>query len=137
MSEKKENQLGMSYGKAYNRLLKDIIWMLIVASEKYRCCRCNQFMTREDFTIEHIEPWLDTDDPVKLFFSLDNIGFAHFKCNMEAKRRSGFVSQAVCGTKTMYERGCRCDKCKEASSVYRKSIYTLEKRQKKWKKSGH
>jgi len=137
MNEKKTNQLGMNYSTAYNRLIRDIIWSLIVDSGRYRCCRCNEFMTREDYTIEHIEPWQDTEDPVKLFFSLENIGFSHHKCNMEHKRRHGFASQAVHGTSTMYERGCRCDPCKQASSEYRKSKYTIEKRRKKYLKNGY
>ncbi len=137
MSEEKEYQLGMTYGKAYNRLLKDVLWMLIVEADRYKCCRCGQYMTREDFTIEHIEPWLHAEDPVKLFFSLENIGFSHHKCNMDARRNPTEIKPLECGTSKKYERGCRCDECKKASSDYRKSIYTVEKRRKKWKKNRH
>ena len=131
MSQEKEYQLGMTYGKAYNRLLKDILWMLIVEADRYKCCRCGQCMTREDFTIEHIEPWLHSEDPIKLFFSLENIGFSHYKCNIAARRNSSEIKPPECGTNKKYDYGCRCDKCKEASSIYRKSIYTTDKRRKK------
>jgi len=44
-------------------------------------------MSRETFSIEHVIPWLDSEDPVKLFFDLDNISFSHLKCNVEDARK--------------------------------------------------
>lgn len=111
-SIKKKNQLGESHGTAQHRLLKDILWMLILETGKTRCFCCGQEMTRETFSIEHKTPWLDSSDPIKLFFDLDNISFSHFKCNVKSARRK----QAECGTVSKYKKGCRCDPCKSAKS---------------------
>jgi hypothetical protein len=44
-------------------------------------------MTREDFSIDHKTPWLDTDSPVDLFFDLENIAYSHKGCNARAASR--------------------------------------------------
>jgi hypothetical protein len=73
---KKTEQLGMSYGKANNILVRNIIWKFILQLNLNSCHHCKKEMTRENFTIEHIEPWLDSEDPVDLFFN-DNLGEMH------------------------------------------------------------
>lgn len=44
-------------------------------------------MTRETFSIEHLVPWLDSNNPIELYFDLDNISFSHLSCNIKAARR--------------------------------------------------
>lgn len=44
-------------------------------------------MTRDTFSLEHIEPWLDSEDPVGLFFNQDNISFSHLSCNISDARK--------------------------------------------------
>jgi len=82
---KKDSQLGMNHGKASAILLRNILFNF-VQKENIKCFHCNNDMTREDFTIEHIIPWLDSDTPTELFFNLDNITFAHSKCNYSIRR---------------------------------------------------
>ena len=47
-------------------------------------------MDRETFSIEHKTPWLDSGDPIGLYFDLDNISFSHLSCNCRASRRGKY-----------------------------------------------
>ncbi len=86
MSEKKKIQLGMNPSTASGRLVKDLLWDLIKKTDQYHCCKCGLEMSRDSFSIKHIIPWLDSDDPVKLFFDLENIYFSHHSCNVSDRR---------------------------------------------------
>ena len=87
MIDKKKEQLGMNPSTASGRLVKDILWSFIVKNCQDTCCKCGNKMTRETFSIEHIKPWLDSDNPVDLYFDLDNISYSHLSCNIAAARR--------------------------------------------------
>ena len=63
MSDKKKMQLGMNPSTASHRLVKDTLWRLIQATDQTACVKCGDSMTRETFSIEHLEPWLDSEDP--------------------------------------------------------------------------
>lgn len=82
---KKHLQLGMNAGTASGRLLKDILFKF-VSDAGHVCFRCGGAMKREDFSIEHKEPWLDSADPTGLFLNLENIAFSHRACNYRAGR---------------------------------------------------
>ena len=83
---KKQSQLGMNPSTASGRLLKDLLFKFL-QDANHVCHQCGKSMTREDFSIEHKEPWLDSKDPLKLFFDLNNIAFSHKSCNMAAARK--------------------------------------------------
>lgn len=85
--EKKHNQLGMNPSTAQGRLVKDILWSLVVKTKQNHCCKCGKEMTRATFSIEHVIPWLDSENPLQLFFDLDNIAFSHLSCNIADVRR--------------------------------------------------
>lgn len=133
MSDKKKEQLGINPSTASARLVKDILWSLIVETGKDKCCKCGSSMNRETFSIEHIIPWLDSDDPVGLFFSLENISFSHLSCNFSDARRERRVSEH--GTLARYGSGCRCDLCKKAKSIDYASYYSKEKRSERYRKA--
>lgn len=82
MSDKKKMQLGMNPSTASNRLVKDVLWKLIQQTGQDACCKCGEPMSRETFSIEHVIPWLDSEDPVGLYFDLENISFSHLRCNI-------------------------------------------------------
>lgn len=82
---KKQNQLGMNPSTASGRLVKDLLFKFVVERHP-NCYRCGEALTRETFSIEHKTPWLDSDDPVGLFFDLDNIDFSHIACNIKSRR---------------------------------------------------
>lgn len=79
----KEDQLGMSLGKANGILTRDIMFSLL---HDIKCFRCREDMTRETFSVDHKEPWLHSEDPAKNYFDMSNISFSHRKCNSAAAR---------------------------------------------------
>lgn len=85
---KKESQLGMGLGRASHKLLKDILFDF-VSKTGHKCHHCGQQMERDNFSIEHKTPWLDSESPTEIFFDLENIGYSHLKCNIRAARRKG------------------------------------------------
>jgi hypothetical protein len=129
---KKSRQLGMHHSTASARLLKDLLFMF-VSREQKDCFRCHERLTRGTFSIEHIEPWLDSDDPRSNFFNLSNISFSHLSCNVRARRQTRFAQH---GTHSKYTKGCSCDECKEAHRKYKKKNYSPEKRRKRYLKNG-
>ena len=134
MSEKKRNQLGMNPSTASHRLVKDILWKLIVNTKQDSCCKCGVIMTRENFSIEHLTPWMDSEDPVGIYFDLNNISFSHLGCNVADKRDTRVLKP--CGTHQSYDRGCRCVDCKLAKSIFRKGLYSSKKRKEKYRSNG-
>lgn len=131
-NDKKTEQLGINYSTANGRLVKDILWSLIVRTEQDSCCKCGEAMTRETFSIEHVIPWQDSENPVELFFDLSNISFSHLKCNIGAARKK----ESSHGTRNRYDTGCRCDKCKKAKADYMKSRYSPEWRRERFVRLG-
>lgn len=86
MSSKKKEQLGMNPSTASGRLVKDVLWKLIVETRQNMCYACSGEMTRETFSVEHKTPWLDSEDPVGLYFDLENVSFSHKVCNYSRAR---------------------------------------------------
>lgn len=84
---KKTEQLGINPSTASNRLVKDLLFMMLAETGKDRCFHCGEPMTRDDYSIEHKIPWMDSDEPQILFFDLHNIAFSHKSCNYGAARR--------------------------------------------------
>lgn len=126
-NKKKSLQLGMAHGTAANRLRKMILFSLLRQLELDTCFQCGrEIESIENLSVEHKVPWLDSADPISLFFDLDNIAFSHLSCNVGAARQTK-PRTAKCGDKgaTRYYSGCRCEKCKEAHAT----------RLQKWRKS--
>lgn len=94
MSDKKTKQLGMNPSTASHRLVKDLLWKLVQDTGQSSCCKCGELMSRETFSIEHITPWLDSDDPVGLYFDLGNISFSQLTLD------AGNVSIGMSNSKT-------------------------------------
>ena len=112
-TRKKKEQLGINPATASAILKKKLLFSLAQRLHEDICYQCaKKIETIEEFSIEHKTPWLDSDDPVGLFFDLDNIAFSHLSCNIrEAKRE-----KAKCGTARSYQNGCRCNKCIQANT---------------------
>lgn len=134
MCSKKAQQLGMHPSTAGARLLKDLLWKFIVDTGANSCHHCGKSMSREDFSIEHKTPWLDSSNPVELYFNMDNIGYSHLSCNVRAARRKvGFTHGTTCGYDNY---GCRCPECKKAKAERSKRSYTKEKRREIYTRLG-
>ena len=86
-NNKKREALGMNHATASNQLKKRIMFALLRQTDKDTCHQCSESIrTVEELSVEHVIPWLGTDDPKKLFFDLNNIAFSHLSCNSRASR---------------------------------------------------
>ncbi len=95
-NEKKRAQLGMPQGTAGNRLRKNILFYLLQETDRDQCYQCEKRIeTVEELSIEHKVPWLDSQDPVGLFFDLTNIAFSHLSCNSSKGRYAGPVRARI------------------------------------------
>lgn len=87
-NKKKAEQLGMSPGTAAGRLRKNIMFHLLVKLGENRCHQCgDEIEELRQLSIEHKVPWLDSEEPVRLFFDLDNVAFSHLSCNAGTARQ--------------------------------------------------
>ncbi len=85
----KTKLLGMPFGTANARLRKAIMFSLVQRLGLDICCRCGkQIETVIDVSMDHIIPWQNAEDPIALFFDLDNIAFSHLSCNISAAVRT-------------------------------------------------
>ena len=123
----KQAQLGINPSTAQGRLVKDLLFDFVIKSG-HKCHKCGIELTRETFSIEHIIPWLDSENPIELFFDLNNIAYSHLSCNVSDSRgsrgkvtiRSGRISHGISGYRKLK---CRCEVCKSAYSIARKEKY--------------
>jgi len=126
-NNKRAEQLGMPIGTASNRLRKMILFSLIQELHRNICFRCSKPIENiDDFSIEHKIAWLDSENPIGLFFDLNNISFSHMSCNSGAGRRKE-AGPLKHGTHYGYQQGCRCLECKTAKSTI-DSKYTWDRR---------
>lgn len=117
-NNKKAEQLGMPLGTASGKLRKSIIFNLLVKTNQNVCFQCNKLIeTEKELSIEHKVPYLDSEEPVKLFFDLDNIAFSHLSCNSAASRPNLKGFKAVHPSDSSYRQGCRCGDCKEIQKL--------------------
>jgi hypothetical protein len=109
---KKDKQLGMSHGKATHQLRKMIIFNLVQRLGEDVCYRCGKKIENVDeLSIEHKIDWLDSSNPVDLFFDLGNIAFSHLNCNVSASYRPTGLRESTPHGRTRYKAGCRCETC--------------------------
>ena len=128
-------QLGINISTAQAKLRKQILWELLKETNRNKCFVCGKEMTQEDFSIEHIVPWLDKLNAKELFFDWSNISFSHLSCNVQRQKRK--QQRKIHGTYNMYTYyKCRCNLCKKANAEQKKKNYSKEKRQKKYVETG-
>lgn len=117
--DKKSKQLGIPIGKATHKLKKLILFNLVTNAKLNICYQCKlPIESDKELSIEHKIPYLDSDNPVHLFFDLDNIGFSHLKCNAGAARRKNGIKHP---SQESYRRGCHCDECKNIEKLRRRN----------------
>ena len=123
----------MNYSTAQNRLRRKIMFMLIQRLKLDECYQCKKLIVDvDDYSIEHKKPWLDED--TRLFWDMGNIAFSHKACNSASARQNTLKGrikyekrignredeQGHYKSRTWYDRGCRCDGCKEAKKYTRR-----------------
>lgn len=100
------------------RVLKnEIIWDFLLKTGATLCYRCNKPLTKQNWTIDHIIPWRNSQNPKLRFFDISNIAYSHLSCNSTANKHN------YAG----YANGCRCTICTEA---HRLRLQTIRKRKK-------
>lgn len=71
-NKKKTLQLGIPFGTACNRLRRSIMFALLRQTDKDTCHRCGEVIESVDnLSIEHVRPWMDSEDPKGLFWDLN------------------------------------------------------------------
>lgn len=120
--DKKQIQLGMNPSTANGRLVKDLLFNFVTQAG-HVCFRCSEPMTRETFSIEHTTPWLDSEDPIGLFFDMKNIAYSHLSCNIGARRTTSRPLRGYKHGTSAYRYGCRCETCKTVYSEARAERY--------------
>jgi len=119
-TKEKKKQLGMNPSTASHHLNKQLLFALGRKLDMQWCFQCGaEIESVKDMSVEHKIPWLNSEDPVSLYFDLDNIAFSHKSCNYSAARRP---TKQSCPSTASYKRGCRCDDCKKCYSDYRKKL---------------
>lgn len=123
---KKAKQLGMPLGTAANRLRKMLLFDMMQRLGEDSCFRCGRrIQDIKNFSIEHKQPYLNSNNPAELFFDLNNIAFSHLSCNCSAGRLGEYPLRH--GTTRGYRRGCRCVLCRKAKAKYKKNFYEKSK----------
>ena len=88
LKDKKKTQLGISHGTASHRLVRSLLFKMVKEIGLDVCFQCGEkIKTIRELSIEHKIPWLDSEDPVGLYFDLDNIAFSHLSCNCANSRK--------------------------------------------------
>ncbi|MFK5710158.1 AP2/ERF family transcription factor [Lysinibacillus boronitolerans] len=95
----KSQTLGVNFHTACHHLRRLVLYNLAKLSGKLQCHQCNLYIDSiESFSIEHITPWVHSENPVELYFDINNISFSHRKCNYNTIRTSS-VSYSNTGFK--------------------------------------
>jgi len=119
----KNESLGMNHSTASGRLLKDILFNFISENDTV-CYHCEKEMTRDNFSIEHIVPWLYAENALELFFDLSNISFSHLKCNVSKRRIPNAKNRSI-------------EEMRKVWSLKGRRNYTAEKRRQKYIRKGY
>lgn len=130
----KEQQLGMTHGKANNILKKRLMFELVKTLKKNVCFRCNELIEcSHEFSIDHKTDWLHSDNPLEMFMDLENIAYSHLKCNSVASRKPHKLTglddpRMIHGLGGYDHKGCKCEICsnakKERNDRYRNKLKT-------------
>lgn len=79
--------MGECFHRARRRLMQTLIRKAFEdATGEVFCARCGEEIIGTDFHVDHLKAWLNSDDPVNLFFDLKNIGLSHPECNSAARK---------------------------------------------------
>lgn len=124
--KKKAHQLGMNPSTASHRLVKDLLFRFVILAG-HKCHRCGEELNRADFSIDHKVPWRNSDNPIGLFFDLDNIAFSHLSCNVSV----GQVWNKKYATKAELQEARR-----EQTTRWSREHYTPERRRAQYLRTG-
>lgn len=124
---KRKEQLGVHPATASGRLLRDLLFHYVM-KESHKCFRCDGELERDNFSIEHKIPWLNSDNPIELFYDLDNITYSHQKCN--------YGAHAVPHKLDLTPKE-RAERNRLKWAEYKRNTYNSEKRSEKYRTKGY
>jgi len=128
-NKKKNDQLKMNHGTASNRLKKSILLDLLCKLDYNLCYRCGEeIKIAENLSIDHIKPWLDSENPIELFFDLNNVTFSHRRCNSGAARKPH---------KLDLTKDERIEYYRKKSKERNRKSYSKEKRRERFLRTGN
>lgn len=89
--------LGIPFDKARNLLNRKIIRTFLFERYNATCCRCaTKIEEAEEFHIDHINGYLDCENPLEKFLDLQNVGLSHVRCNLaDSANKREAISQKV------------------------------------------
>ncbi len=126
-NEVKSKCLGMNHSTASGRLIKDILFSFVIKNSPF-CYRCNTEMSRDNFSVDHLIPWLHKENATQLFFDLNNITFSHISCNVAASRKPH---------KKYFTEEEKKERVRQLSRENKKKHYCPEKRSIKFQEKGY
>ena len=119
-NKRKNDLLGMSHGSAVHQLRKRIMFAMIQRLDEDTCYRCGFKITNiKELSVEHKQPWQSAPNPIDAFFDLNNIAFSHLTCNVSVTTPNNTGRLRNHGA-SLYQDGCRCEKCLIAKSEINK-----------------
>ena len=128
-NQKKADLLGEPFGTAGSRLRKMLLFKYVNKCGETICYRCNtEIKTIDEFSIEHKMSWMNSPDPKKDFFNLDQITFSHLLCNTAA---------AIKPNKKYHTVESRNEKTRKINAASHRRNYTTEKRRERKLKTGN
>lgn len=86
LETKAEQQLGIKPRTARHQLNRDITYHLLLETGRNYCLRCSTPLTKDNWSVEHVKDWLDSENPIDTFFDIKNIAFVCKICNSTYNR---------------------------------------------------
>lgn len=131
--ETRDAQLGMPYSKARNRLIKALLFSMAHKLGMGNCFRCGSDIDDIDnFSIEHKVPWMYSDDPISLFYDIENVVFSHQTCNAGAARHPRRKSEEELAatrkerSRRSYAKRARTEETRMYQKEYHKNRYNSD-----------
>jgi predicted glycosyltransferase len=89
MSNRKNEVLGQSIGTASRRLDRKLLFYLAKKAGMGNCYRCgNPILSLKNFSVDHKIDWINSGNPIELYFDENNIAFSHLSCNIKYGNRN-------------------------------------------------
>lgn len=122
--EKKSQLLGMSFITARYRLDRDLLFKFAVQLG-HKCYRCQGELTREDFSVDHVENWSTASNPVEAYFDTNNIAFSHIHCNTleKTERQRKYTPEQKRAVRAAATKTWKDSRPKELKQALRKDYY--------------
>lgn len=106
-----KKKTGVAVSTARYQLMKKIVFELLTNAGKDSCFRCQEKLSLEDFSIEHIKPWGWEENPMNLFMDLQNISFSHIACNAGVTRQTVFAIESQKKRSRSKGEQVQCSRC--------------------------